>query len=831
MKIYKQIGSKERFLEMFQNVNKIKLNEAFGQNYNPQSVLEVAFTELKSGNLKVKHSNTQTKDNENFIELLCVDNNGNNITFTFKTISSEQDQEGVYKIDNVIMMSFTFDDANSENSVEMDENALKQFNAQHNNELFDIIDEYIDIEEEEPVDSLYEEAIQKIDSYPFGGGRDNMQTGKAYADEKPTNPDVRVSAEELEKYINEMDEFDNQRVTKPKAYQIINTAYDNLITKNTNSNYVPTSQELKAEVERITGKSVIADLNEWDKEEDDIINQELARFKQATQQQPITVPQITTDDTKEVDDEPVPKINEKKKKIIWQAYDNIITRKGNPDYAPTINELMGEINILIGEKPVTPEKRRVFPKEAEPFLENTNKTNDYPDIIGKEFKPETHYPKKKKIRIKKVKISANESTDHDKYENVVFLQGDEAFDALERLDREGEDAALEYLKQWHYPGEHEGSQEENHGTADKTYRKDGYIMSWNPSIGYIGLQYDLSKIDELTMNEEEVYGDEDIANLPAAPKGWGAKKVAKHDIGQDLEKSGDKHPLPYDTKFDFNEEEKMSDEDNKSEITNPDDQIAHQTDNEPPADTEEKPDDGMSLEPQGDEVAQLAQDKEETGEMLQGGLGDEKSPLEFDPEQILKGMKVELEHTDNPMIAIEITMDHLTEIPNYYDRLEKMEADVEKYGAGSTDPMNPSGCFNDRQLAKDFPPESFEKQDDKEMTDMLLGYKPKNVGDEVEGNEEADLSNPDKDMGSPAEFAKKMSTDEPEKKENELGESKESELKQRDPATWHQIQIAKKTVRMPGAMAGVMGGMSKEEAKKILTQRGIKFTDENVETV
>jgi hypothetical protein len=369
MKVYKQIGSKERFLEMFQNVNKIQLNEAFGQNYNPQSVLEVAFNELKGGNLKVKHSNTQTKDNENFVELLCVDNNGNNITFTFKTISSEQDQEDVYKIDDVIMMSFTFDDVNSENSVEMDENALKQFNAQHSNELFDIIGEYINIEKEEPIDTIYEDAIKKIDSYPFGGGRDNMQTGKAYADEKPTNPEVRVKAEELEKYINEMDEFDNQRVTKPKAYQIINTAYDNLIVKNTNSNYVPTSQELKAEVERITGKSVIAEMNEWDKEEDDIINQELARFKQATQQQPVTVPQITTDDTKEVDDKPIPKINEKKKKIIWQAYDNIITRKGNPDYAPTINELMGEINILIGEKPITPEKRRVFPNEAEPFLE------------------------------------------------------------------------------------------------------------------------------------------------------------------------------------------------------------------------------------------------------------------------------------------------------------------------------------------------------------------------------------------------------------------------------------------------------------------------------
>ena len=48
MKIYKPIGSKERFAEIFQGVNKIKLNEGFGQSYNPQAVLEMAFEELKN---------------------------------------------------------------------------------------------------------------------------------------------------------------------------------------------------------------------------------------------------------------------------------------------------------------------------------------------------------------------------------------------------------------------------------------------------------------------------------------------------------------------------------------------------------------------------------------------------------------------------------------------------------------------------------------------------------------------------------------------------------------------------------------------------------------
>jgi len=90
----------------------------------------------------------------------------------------------------------------------------------------------------------------------------------------------------------------------------------------------------------------------------------------------------------------------------------------------------------------------------------------------------------------------DESTDRDRYEDVVFLQGDEADEALEILDNQGEDAAMDYLAQWHSPGHHMGSSDLSHGSSDYTYEKDGYIMSWNTSLGYIGLQYELSKMDE-----------------------------------------------------------------------------------------------------------------------------------------------------------------------------------------------------------------------------------------------------------------------------------------------------------------------------------------------
>ena len=41
--------------------------------------------------------------------------------------------------------------------------------------------------------------------------------------------------------------------------------------------------------------------------------------------------------------------------------------------------------------------------------------------------------------------------------------------------------------------------------------------------------------------------------------------------------------------------------------------------------------------------------------------------------QLQKGIKVEMEHTDDKALAREIAMDHLMEDPLYYDKLEKVE--------------------------------------------------------------------------------------------------------------------------------------------------------------
>lgn len=65
----------------------------------------------------------------------------------------------------------------------------------------------------------------------------------------------------------------------------------------------------------------------------------------------------------------------------------------------------------------------------------------------------------------------------------------------------------------------------------------------------------------------------------------------------------------------------------------------------------------------------------------------------FDVEQLRKGMDVELEHgteygevvnvtNDDALMTGKIALAHLFEFPDYYDRLEKMEAEAEAHWGG-----------------------------------------------------------------------------------------------------------------------------------------------------
>ena len=47
----------------------------------------------------------------------------------------------------------------------------------------------------------------------------------------------------------------------------------------------------------------------------------------------------------------------------------------------------------------------------------------------------------------------------------------------------------------------------------------------------------------------------------------------------------------------------------------------------------------------------------------------------FNQDELERGIEVEKEHTDCPIIAKEIAKDHLAECPDYYTRLDQMESE------------------------------------------------------------------------------------------------------------------------------------------------------------
>ena len=62
---------------------------------------------------------------------------------------------------------------------------------------------------------------------------------------------------------------------------------------------------------------------------------------------------------------------------------------------------------------------------------------------------------------------------------------------------------------------------------------------------------------------------------------------------------------------------------------------------------------------------------------LKGGRADAHKVTDFDLDQLIMGIKVEQEHTTDKYTALEISMDHLEEIPDSYTRLEEMEEKAE----------------------------------------------------------------------------------------------------------------------------------------------------------
>ena len=59
--------------------------------------------------------------------------------------------------------------------------------------------------------------------------------------------------------------------------------------------------------------------------------------------------------------------------------------------------------------------------------------------------------------------------------------------------------------------------------------------------------------------------------------------------------------------------------------------------------------------------------------------------IEHDSDELKMGIEVEYEHTTNPLISRKIALDHLTETPDYYTRLKKMEEEADDYWSTKND--------------------------------------------------------------------------------------------------------------------------------------------------
>ena len=62
---------------------------------------------------------------------------------------------------------------------------------------------------------------------------------------------------------------------------------------------------------------------------------------------------------------------------------------------------------------------------------------------------------------------------------------------------------------------------------------------------------------------------------------------------------------------------------------------------------------------------------------IKGGYADGKAITDYDLAQLIEGIKWEREHTSDSLLALEMAMDHLERIPDYYTNLSRMEYQCE----------------------------------------------------------------------------------------------------------------------------------------------------------
>lgn len=140
-----------------------------------------------------------------------------------------------------------------------------------------------------------------------------------------------------------------------------------------------------------------------------------------------------------------------------------------PSNLPNMNEKKVDVENLDGLGNIT--KPKFSSRNKEDFLTtNANLNSEVENLYHKEMK-----------------VAQNEQ--NRQYKQVVFLQGDEAVQALDFLDNHGEKETVDYLVNMYgnVLDEPITYNESPFGERDTLYETDKYILSYNPRMGYIGL--------------------------------------------------------------------------------------------------------------------------------------------------------------------------------------------------------------------------------------------------------------------------------------------------------------------------------------------------------
>lgn len=94
------------------------------------------------------------------------------------------------------------------------------------------------------------------------------------------------------------------------------------------------------------------------------------------------------------------------------------------------------------------------------------------------------------------------TTDVYAFRSIVFLQGEEATEALEILDNDGAESLLHHLAEYDY-GEGSTTGHFPWGTSDTVHRYGDHFVTYNLSLGYVGLEV------RVTREEAEQWGELD----------------------------------------------------------------------------------------------------------------------------------------------------------------------------------------------------------------------------------------------------------------------------------------------------------------------------------